>query len=181
MKDTEHREAKLREHADQVKDHIAKLGTKGYWEQFEQAPEFVVMFLPGEMFFSAALEQEPSLIEIGVKKKVILATPTTLIALLQAVAYGWKQEQVAKNAFQICELGKQLYDRLRVMAEHLSDTGKGLAKAMEYYNKTVGTFESRVLISARRFKELKATNEQDIATLTSVDTVPRKLEIDTLE
>jgi DNA recombination protein RmuC len=177
MKDTDHRENKLREHAEQVKTHISKLGAKAYWEQFDQVPEFVVMFLPGEMFFSAALEQEPSLIEMGVDKKVILATPTTLIALLQAVAYGWKQEQIAQNALQICELGKQLYDRLRIMAEHLSDVGKGLEKAMESYNKTVGTFESRVLISARRFKDLKATNEQEINTLTTIDTAPRRLDI----
>jgi DNA recombination protein RmuC len=169
---------KLLDHSRQVRNHMTQLSSKAYQEQFDYTPDFVVMFLPGETFFSAALEQEPGLIEYGMSQNVVLASPTTLIALLRAVAYGWNQEKLARNAKEISVLGKELHDRLRLLGAHIDNVGKGLDRAVESYNKAVGSLESRVMVSARKFVELGAPVTEEIAELSPIETTTRNLTLD---
>jgi DNA recombination protein RmuC len=170
------RQSLLADHARQVRTHLTQLGGKNYFADVTGSPEFVVMFLPGEMFFSAALEQDPTLIEFGVERKVIPASPTTLIALLRAVAYGWQQDAMEENARQICELGRNLYESVRALAGHVSDLGARLNSSLEAYNKAVGSLERNVLVKARRFKDLQAANGAEIERLEPLDRVPRALQ-----
>jgi DNA recombination protein RmuC len=170
--------AKLRQHAQQVRTHLTQLSSKGYWEQFEASPEFVVMFLPGETFFSAALEQDPTLIEFGVTQRVIPASPTTLIALLKAIAFGWNQEKLARNAKEISSLGKELHDRLRTLGKHFDAVGRGLDRAVESYNMAVGSLETRVMVSARKFAELGSPVTEELPSINVIDTSARNLALD---
>lgn len=153
---------------------MAALASKSYWDQFQPTPEFVILFLPGEPFFSAALEQDPSLIEQGVMQKVILATPTTLISLLRAVAYGWRQEQLADNAQRINETARELADRFATMVDHLRRVGSSLKTSVGAFNEAVGSFEGRVMPLARRFRELGVVGRKEIADIDRIDIAPRE-------
>ena len=174
--DDDIRREKLRHHARQVRTHLSQLGTKAYWDQFQASPEFVVLFLPGETFFSAALEHDPQLIEYGVNQSVILATPTTLIALLKAIAYGWRHERMADNAQNISTLGNELYDRIRVLTGHFVKLGKNLEASVKAFNSTAGSLETRVLVSTRKFKDLGAASGDDIDMVAGIELAPRTLQ-----
>ncbi len=170
------RQRLLGEHAKQVRTHVAQLASKAYTTSIQPSPDFVVMFLPGEMFFSAALEQDATLIEYGVEKRVIPASPTTLIALLRAVAYGWQQEAVARDAHQIAELGRKIYDSVGKLAEHFDRLGSRLRASVDAYNEAIGSLEGNVLVKARRFKDLQAANGEDLKQIEPIDRVPRMLQ-----
>jgi len=176
--DDEIRAARLKDHARLVRTHIGYLSKKSYWESVQPTPEFVLLFLPGETFYSAALENDPKLIEDGVGLGVIIATPTTLIALLKAVSYGWRQEQMAANAHEVSRLGKHLYDRLRTFTNYFADIGRGLDRALDSYNKGVGSLEARVLVTARKFKETGAIAGEEIESLEPIDKTARPLRLD---
>jgi len=167
------RSAKLAEHAAKVRSHIDALGAKDYWAQFQPSPEFVVLFLPGDQFLSGALQADASLIDRAIAKKVLLATPATLIALLKATAYGWRQEDVSRNAQVIADLGRQLYDRIAGFADNLDKVGRGLETASKAYNSAVGSFEQTLLPGARKFSELGAKGVKELADPTTVETTPR--------
>lgn len=171
--DEPQRQAHLLRHAGQVRTRMDALSLKAYWTQFAQTPEFVVLFLPGEQFLGAALEQDPTLIEDGFAQGVVLATPTTLMALLRAVAYGWRQEQLTEHAEQAGRLGKDLYERMAVLTDHLNEIGQALGKSVGAYNKAVGSLESRVLPATRKFKDLGISSDKDIALLEACDSEPR--------
>jgi DNA recombination protein RmuC len=174
-KSEEDRAKALATHGELVRGHMNELAERKYWEQVGPELELVVLFLPGESFFSAALEQDRQLIDDGMQKKVVLATPTTLIALLRSDAYLWQQEKITQNAKQISELGRELYDRLKTFLGHFQTLGSSLQRAVESYNKAVGSMESRVLPSARKFRELGAATGEEITELEPVDEAPRAL------
>jgi DNA recombination protein RmuC len=165
------------QHAQQFRKHITTLGRKAYWDQFTPTPEFVVMFVPGEVFFSAALQEDPTLLESGVEEKVIPATPTTLIALLRAVAYGWRQEKLAQNAEEVAKLGKEIYERISTLGRHWMEVGDRLGRAVEAYNNSTATLETRVLVSGRRFRELRVSAQgHEIPILKHIDVQPRAVQ-----
>jgi DNA recombination protein RmuC len=176
--DEDVRSSKLKDHARIVRTHIATLSRKQYQEAVQPTPEFVLLFLPGETFYSAALENDPKLIEDGVSQNVIIATPTTLIALLKAISYGWRQEQMAENAHEVSALARKLYDRLRTFTKHYDTIGRNLDRALDAYNQGVRSLETRVLVTARRFKERGALTGEDIKPIEPVDKTTRPLSLD---
>jgi DNA recombination protein RmuC len=173
--------ALLKAHAAQVKEHVTKLSSRQYWEAVSPAPELVIMFLPSEPLMSSAVQDDPNLIEYGVNRKVVIASPLTLIVLLRAVAYGWRQDRLAKNAEEIRALGQELYTRVRHMAEHFHDLGRQLQTVVGSYNRTVGSFEGRVLSGARRFVDLSAASEATLPALEPIEVTPRLLTADELK
>jgi len=171
----EERTTALLRHAAQMRQHMATLSSKAYWAQFASSLDLVVMFVPGEAFVAAAVEQDPALLEDAMSQRVVVATPTTLIALLRAIAYGWKQERLASSAVEIRDLGRELYERLRTLAGHVDRIGMTLGQSVRAYNDAVGSLESRVLPKAREFRELGAGEGDDIRRLRGIEQVPRPL------
>jgi DNA recombination protein RmuC len=171
----EDKQQHLTRHATQVRRHMEQLGSKAYWDRLPRAPEFVVLFLPGDPFLGAAVDKDSTLIEDGMARRVVIATPNTLIALLFAVYHGWRQEEIAKNAQLISELGKQLYRRVATMWEHLDSLRKAIDNAVEAWNRVVGSLEHQVLPGVRRFRELKATTAEEIPQLEEVERTTRSL------
>ena len=169
------RDARLKDHARQVRDHIVRLGNKTYWQHFQPAPDLVIMFVPGETLLSVAMQRDPALLEFSLARGVMLASPLTLMALLRAVAYGWQQENVAKNAQEISDLGRQLYDRIRVMAVHFEEVARGLMRSVDAYNRAVGSLESRVLVTARRLKDKGITAPEELPELDTIDHTARSI------
>ena len=179
-KDEERRQALLLEHAEQVKRHINQLAKKSYWQHFNPTPEFVVLFLPGEIFFSAALASKPELIEWGVEQGIIIATPTTLIALLRAVAYGWRNETLADNALKISQLARQLCERIEKVSDHFNKLGRNLKSSVDAYNQTLGSLETRVFSTARKLNDLGAHASLEVKMLEPIEKVPRTFIVATL-
>lgn len=173
--DTE-RQIHLKRHTQNVKQRVNELADKAYWKQFKNSPDFVVLFIPGDQFLSAALDQEPAILENALARQVILATPTSFVALLRAVGYGWRQEQLAENAEHIKTVGEELYGRLQTFTEHLQKLGKSLDSGMKHYNSAVGSFDSRVLPSARKFNEMGISSDKKIAEPNQVETAVRQIE-----
>jgi len=169
------RDGKLRDHARQVREHVVRLGNKVYWQHFQPAPDLVIMFVPGETLLSVALQRDPALLEFSLGRGVMMASPLTLMALLRAVAYGWQQEKIARNAQEISDLGRQLYDRIRVMAEHFEEVARGLTRSVDAYNKAVGSLESRVLVTARRLKEKGIPAPEELPELEVIDHTARAI------
>ena len=163
----------FKRHARKVRERMRELASKAYWTQFKHSPDFVVLFIPGDQFLSSALEQDPALLEDALANKVILATPTSIVALLRAVAFGWRQQALAENAERIRELGEELYRRLGTFTEHLARLGKGLGQSVDNYNKAVGSLERQVLPGARRFTELGIHSKKPIEELNPLEHSPR--------
>jgi DNA recombination protein RmuC len=173
--DEDMRKVHLQRHCQQVRARSRELSAKSYWSQFARSPEFVVMFLPGESFLYAAVEHDGNLIEDCLKNRVIVATPTTLIALLKAIEFGWRQEEVTQNAEEIRELGKQLYERIGVLASHFAKLGANLDTVVSTYNQAIGSLETRVLVTARKISELGARTDKELPEPPLIDTRPREL------
>ena len=167
--------ARLRDHSRQLRDHVVRLGNKAYWQHFQPTPDLVIMFVPGETLLSAAMQRDPSLLEFSLGRNVMLASPLTLMALLRAVAFGWQQEKIARNAQEISDLGRQLYERIRVMAEHFEEVARGLTRSVDAYNRAVGSLESRVLVTARRLKEKGVPATDELPELAVIDHTARAL------
>jgi DNA recombination protein RmuC len=168
----------LQRHARQVRERMKELASKAYWQQFKDAPDFVVLFIPGEQFLSAALDVDRSLLEDALQNKVILSTPTSFVALLRAVAYGWRQEVLAENAEQIRTIGEELYARLAGFADHLGKLGKSLNQSVNHYNNAIGSFNSRVMPGARKFNELGINAKKEMPKNEPVDQMTRQVEFD---
>jgi len=175
--DEKEREVHLARHTKNVRKRVQELAIKGYWNQFKNSPEFVVLFIPGDQFLSAALDNDYSLLEDAMQQKVILATPTSFVALLRAVAYGWRQESLAENAQHIREVGEDLYARLATFAEHLSKVGKNLNNSVQHYNKAVASFDTRVLPGARKFTEMGISSKKTVENIDQIETTTRNIEI----
>jgi DNA recombination protein RmuC len=175
--DEEERKLLIEKHSQQVRNHMKALTNKKYWDQFSKAPEFVVMFIPGESFLSAALAVDHTLIEDGMESKVIIATPTTLIALLRAVAFGWRQELIAKHAQEIATLGKEIYDRFEPFLGHVNKTGNYLSQAAESFNRMIMSLERRIMVSVRRFKELGAAGDKELPEAQPIEQIPMKAQL----
>jgi DNA recombination protein RmuC len=170
--DPERQKERMVTHARHIRDHIKALSAKTYWAQFTQTPEFVVLFIPNETIFSAALEQDPTLIELGVNHQVILATPTTLIALLKAIAFGWQQEAIAREAKEIAALGNELYERIGVVTGHFARLGKSLDQSVSHYNKAISSVETRLLVTARKFEALDSATHEPLPEPQSIEKQP---------
>ena len=168
----EDRDAALARHASQLRLHMTQLASKGYWAEFAQSSDFVVMFIPGESFFAAAIEADDALIEDASQRRIVIATPTTLIGLLLAIHQGWRQAQIAESAQKISDLGRELYDRLRTFGRHFEKMRRGLVQATEAYNETAGSLQRRVLPAARRFEELGAVTGEKISELEAIEKQP---------